>query len=158
MHEWTSQGLSSLNTYIAGLKFLKFSNDENLKVLSSVRIMNLCWMNIKTKTNKFMNFLKQCEKQCARWGMLSQMMVDKEQLGLHAASHTCTWAPIVKLDHIQCSIFHRVQFFNKSQSWCLAITFKTQNGGRRESQKSSCVSTYSPYLHILLIIRILILY
>ena len=50
-------GLSSINTYIAGLKFLKFSNDEKLKVLGSVRIMNLCWINIKQKWHKFMNFL-----------------------------------------------------------------------------------------------------
>ena len=41
MNERT-QGLSSMNTYIAGVKFLKFLNDERLKVLSSVRIMNLC--------------------------------------------------------------------------------------------------------------------
>ena len=37
-----TQSLSSINTYIAGVKFLKFLNDERLKVLSSVRIMNLC--------------------------------------------------------------------------------------------------------------------
>ena len=37
-----TQDLSSINTYIVGVKFLKFSNDERLKVLSSVRIMNLC--------------------------------------------------------------------------------------------------------------------
>ena len=51
MNEQT-QCLSSVNTYIAGVKFSKFSNDERLKVLSSVRIMNLCLININININQ----------------------------------------------------------------------------------------------------------
>ena len=37
-----TQLLSSINTHIFGEKFLSFSKDERLNVLSFVRIMNLC--------------------------------------------------------------------------------------------------------------------